>query len=59
MYKELFVWHQKLDGPDLATPWEEKRKRLEREFGEEEVLSAISMSGDKALGPSGFPIAFF
>jgi len=48
-----------LDGLDLATPWEEKRKRLEREFGEEEVLSAISMSGDKALGPSGFPIAFF
>lgn len=59
MYKELFVWHQKLDGLDLATPWGEKRKRLEREFGKEEVLSAISMNGDKALGPSGFSIAFF
>uniref|UniRef100_A0A2N9F873 Reverse transcriptase zinc-binding domain-containing protein n=1 Tax=Fagus sylvatica TaxID=28930 RepID=A0A2N9F873_FAGSY len=38
----------------------EEAKWLERSFEEEEVFNVVSnMSGDKALGPDGFPMTFF
>lgn len=38
----------------------EDKDFLETQFTEEEVMAAIrGMSGDKAPGPDGFPLAFF
>ena len=39
---------------------EEQATKLEEMFTEEEILAAIlGLNGDKALGPGGFPLAFW
>ena len=63
-YKGLFseqgVWQPLLDGLDLLALEEVDSKCLERCFMEDEVYETVSnMSGDKALGPDGFMMAFF
>ena len=60
LYTEDTNYKPLLDGLPLSSISTEEAKWLERSFEEEEVFNVVSnMSGDKALGPDGFPITFF
>lgn len=49
-----------LDNLEFARFEIEEAQWIERRFEEEEVRAAIfALAGDKALGPDGFPMAFF
>ena len=56
-----FLWNRpSLDNLEFARLETEEAQWLERRFEEEEVRAAIfALVGDKALGPDGFPMAFF
>ena len=60
LYSEEPGWRPKLDNLAFSMIFAEDAAWLERPFEEEEVVGVIkAFNGDKALGPDGFPMAFF
>ena len=54
------VWHPSIAGLDFKNIGGEAALNLEAPFSMEEVFMALSdLKGDKALGPNGFPLAFW
>ena len=60
LYSEKEHWRPVLGGVDFTSLEAEEAAHLERPFSEEEVVLALNqISGEKALGPDGFTLAFF
>jgi hypothetical protein len=60
LYKEDGDFRPLLDGLAFSSIFAEEANWVERPFEEEEIFNVVShMNGDKALGPDGFPMAFF
>ena len=54
------IWRPPLPDLPFNVIGDEQAAKLEEMFTEEEILAAISgLSGDKAPGPDGFPLAFW
>ena len=52
-------WRLSVRGLQFGVLGEDKSRKLELPFSEEEVFEALcSLSGDKVLGPNGFTLAF-
>jgi hypothetical protein len=60
LYSEREHWRPVLGGVEFSSLEAEEATHLERPFSEEEVTLALhQISGEKALGPDGFTLAFF
>uniref|UniRef100_A0A2N9E244 Uncharacterized protein n=1 Tax=Fagus sylvatica TaxID=28930 RepID=A0A2N9E244_FAGSY len=60
LYTEEVEWRLKLDGLEFSMIFTEDVAWLNKPFDEEEVARVVKgFNGDKALGPDGFPMAFF
>ena len=60
LYTEEVEWRPKLDGLEFSMIFAEDVAWLNKPFDEEEVARVVKgFNGDKALGPDGFPMAFF
>jgi hypothetical protein len=60
LFTEVDCRRPSLDGLDFSMLFAEDAVELEKPFEEDEVLGVVhGFVGDKALGPDGFPMAFF
>jgi hypothetical protein len=60
LFSEQCRWRIRVDDLEFDQILEHEAGWLEREFDEVEVRKVVfAMTGDKAPGPDGFPIAFF
>jgi hypothetical protein len=60
LYSESVHWRPILGGVEFKSLEEADSRHLERQFSDEEVVTALQqISGEKAPGPDGFTLAFF
>jgi exonuclease III len=60
LYSESVNWRPVLGGVEFKSLEAADSQHLERQFSEEEVVTALhQISGEKAPGPDGFTLAFF